>query len=202
MKNVELMEMTIKEVEKKLSEYFIHKSNEFSEIMSVPFIFIAIVAVINSIVESMEGDTIKEDLSISPVEFEVIYCLTALKLIEDQKLIYKIEEQSKKKFNFDLKYFDTDCPNFEMFFLSLLRSTIVKLKDITIPTDISEIVNKYTHYENNFYIYLSKLKGARIYLKELIKSLSDESESESFENEFPEEMPDIFRHNQEKKEIH
>ena len=171
--------------------------------MNVPLVFITIVAVINSIIASMEEDTIKEDLSISPLEFEVIYCLTVLKLIEDPKLIYKIEEQSKRKFNFDLKYFGTDYPNFEMFFLSLLRSTIVKLKDITIPTDVGEIVNKYTHYENNFYIYLSKLKGAKIYLKELIKVISDEFEDESSENEFLKEIPDIFKFNhQGKKEIH
>ena len=182
MKNVELMDMVINEIDKNIDDIYIDLSTKMAITLENLLSYYPVAAIIDYITEAVdEKSEIPVDKEVSPHEFEVIYCLTILEIMKDPEIFHKIKDKfenvsrkSPVKPETLFEHYDyNEKIDFKKFYLALLRASILVLQKETKPTEIDEFLSKYTEYERDFRIYIAKLKGSCLYLKELSDELAN-----------------------------
>jgi hypothetical protein len=177
MTNEELINMTIKEIDSRidnllkiLSDTVVEKLMNSPRAEAFTFIGNVLLILLKGLCEN-EYNNITPDDDVSPLEFSVLLCLTTLKLLDDKSLLDKvIKEFAEFQKDNPLISLSTE-ENLAMIYLSMLRTSLLLIKNEFSPQreEVGFLVEKYTHYENNEYVQLSRLKGSLYYLRMLIQ---------------------------------
>jgi len=172
MTNTELIDMTIKEIDthiedqlKDFSDIAVKKFSQVPHSLVLNFISNTVLLMIKGISKE-EFNNIPADDEVSPSEFLVILCLTILKLLKDNSTIKKIIEEFLKMRETNPFLPTTSEEEATKIYFSMLRTILLLMKNefLLEHAEIGDIIEKYTQYKNNEYIYLSKLKGSIYYL--------------------------------------